>query len=286
MGFYQTRNIENNYLSTLKISPLSKNTHQRDFGYFNSLTENSNNFYVKSFGDSINVLNKSFNKKIVPSITLSNFNEEFIYELRNRYEFIDFFKKFDHYNIKNYNSVDELNFAISNDISNIEINYNDHEGEEYWLIKYSNQNPEEFQKALIDTLDSINSKLVDKIIDNYSTQIQNLEKYLNFIEEDMQLKIETFKYLEKFNDKDQKNQYMNSNFKILNKDIINKLKDALNESPLNTDQTFKLMDYSILKMTTFNLGNKKLQIIFIYLLIGFILSIVTSLFIHHQKNKN
>ena len=38
-------------------------------------------------------------------------------------------------------------------------------------------------------------------------------------------------------------------------------------------------------MTTFNLGNKKLQIIFIYLLIGFILSIVTSLFIHHQKIK-
>ena len=58
---------------------------------------------------------------------------------------------------------------------------------------------------------------------------------------------------------------MNSNFKILNKDIINKLKDALNETPLNTDQSFKLMDYSILKMTTFNLGNKKLQIIlFIY----------------------
>ena len=146
LGFYQTRNIENNYLSTLKISPLSKNTHQRDFGYFNSLTENNNNFYVKSFGDIISVLNKSFNKKIVPSITLSNFNEEFIYELRNRYEFIDFFKKFDHYNIKNYNSVDELNFAISNDISNIEINYNDHEGEKYWLIKYSNQNHRNFKK--------------------------------------------------------------------------------------------------------------------------------------------
>ena len=40
---------------------------------------------------------------------------------------------------------------------------------------------------------------------------------------------------------------MNSNFKILNKDIINKVKDALNETPLNADQSFKLMDYSILK---------------------------------------
>ncbi len=286
LGFYQTRNIENNYLSTIKITPLSKNTHDRDFGYFNSLTENPNNFYIKSYGNNLNVLSKSVSKKIVPSITLSNFSEEFIYELRRRDEFIDFFKKFDHYNTKNYNSVDDLNFDISNDISNIEIKYNNHEGEEYWLVEYTNQNPEEYQTALINTLDSINSKLIYKINENYSAQIQNLEKYISFIQEDMEKKINIFQELNEINSMDQQFDNMNFSFKILNKDIIGKLKDALDMSPLSADQSFKLMDYSTSKITTKNLGSKKFQIIFIYLLFGFILSIVSSLFIHHQKNKN
>lgn len=273
LGFFQTRNIENNYLSSIKIYPLSKATHEKNFGYFNHLTESPSNNYQNS------------TKKIVKNLEISDLNEEFIYELRNRFEFISFFKKFDRYDSSNYKSVSDLEFDISNDISNIEIEFFDKKDEKYWLIKYINQNPVEFNKALIGTLDRINSKIIIKTKENFNSQIKNLENFINFNQINIDSKINFLNEMNWDNNKDLNNEIMKLNLSTYDKSIITSLKQAINSTPLNTNQDFKIMNYSLLKISTQSLGNNKFKIIFIYLILGIILSMVISLSIHYQKHK-